>query len=238
MTSDLDVLGRLDSLAGEYGLHEAAQRRLAELLDLLADPSAPTAIHDPRAGVEQHVADSLVALELPELRAAKRIADLGAGAGVPGLVLAIALPDCAIVLVESSSRKCRFLQRAAERLELARVSVACTRIEAWAAGQGSCDVVCARALASLPVLCEYAAPLLVDEGVLVAWKAEVDAEEALAGDAASAVVGLAPVAVRTVHPFPQARHRTLYVYRKVAPTPARFPRRPGIATKRPISATS
>lgn len=238
MTSRLDVLGRLESLAADYGLPEAARRRLANLLDLLEEPSAPTAIHDPRVGVEQHVADSLVALELGELRAAKLIADLGAGAGVPGLVLAIALPDSAVVLVESSSRKCQFLRRAAERLDLPGVSVACTRIEAWSEGHGRCDVVCARALASLPVLCEYAAPLLVDAGTLVAWKAEVDQAEARAGDDAAAVVGLAQVAVRTVHPFPDARHRTLHVYRKVAPTPARFPRRPGIATKRPLSAKS
>jgi 16S rRNA (guanine527-N7)-methyltransferase len=84
------------------------------------------------------------------------------------------------------------------------------------------------------VLCEYAAPLLADGGALVAWKGEVPPEEAAAGAAAAEIVGLAPVEVRNVHPYPRAERRTLHVFRKVVPTPDRFPRRAGMAVKRPL----
>jgi len=96
----------------------------------------------------------------------------------------------------------------------------------------------ARALAALPVLCEYAAPLLVDGGSLVAWKGTVSAEEAADGHAAAEQLGLQPAPPHVVTPFPGAREHTLHVFRKTSPTPTRFPRRPGIATKRPLSAPS
>jgi 16S rRNA (guanine527-N7)-methyltransferase len=62
----------------------------------------------------------------------------------------------------------------------------------------------------------------------------VGGEEAVAGAAAAAIVGLEPVEVRAVEPYPEAERRTLHVFRKVAPTPDRFPRRPGMAVKRPL----
>ena len=117
---------------------------------------------------------------------------------------------------------------------LENVDVVHARAEEWADGIGGQDVVCARALAALPVLCEYAAPLLADGGVLVAWKGAVPPDEASAGERAAALLGLEPVEVRAVDPYPAAQRRTLHVYRKVAPTPERFPRRPGMAVKRPL----
>jgi 16S rRNA (guanine527-N7)-methyltransferase len=119
---------------------------------------------------------------------------------------------------------------------LEHVEVVWARAEEWREGIGACDVVCARALAALPVLCEYAAPLLRDGGVLVAWKGAIDATEAADGAAAAAHLGMAPEAVVPVVPFPGSERRTLHVVRKVAPTPPRFPRRAGMATKRPLSA--
>ena len=73
------------------------------------------------------------------------------------------------------------------------------------------------------MLCEYAAPLLAEGGVLVAWKGAVTAEEAAAGAAAAALLGLEPVEVRAVEPYAGAERRTLHVFRKIAPTPERFP---------------
>ena len=76
------------------------------LLELVAgDPEAPTTVTERDGILRDHLADSLVALELPEVRAATAIADLGAGAGFPGLPLAIALPDARVSLVESNGRK-------------------------------------------------------------------------------------------------------------------------------------
>ena len=216
---------------------DGAFEPLREVLALQArDPTASTAVRDPDAAVAGHVADSLVALEVPCMREAHRIADLGSGAGWPGLALAAALPSVRVALVESQSRHARYLERAVEVAGLANADVVTARAEEWQQGIGANDVVTARALASLPVLAEYAAPLLREGGCLVAWKGTVDAQEAADGAAAARALGLEPLEVRPVQPFPSARERALHVFRKIAPTPGRFPRRPGMATKRPLRA--
>jgi 16S rRNA (guanine527-N7)-methyltransferase len=238
MTLPATVTDRLAALAATFALPAAALPPLESLLALGAtDPAASTTVRDPAEAVDRHVADSLVALHLPQVRAARRIADLGSGAGWPGLALAAALPGADIALVESAARHCRYLKRAVEVAGLRNVTVVHARAEAWQEGVGVHDLVTARALAALPVLCEYAAPLLAAGGSLVAWKGAVSAREAADGEAAAAQLGLERTKVQAVAPFPGARDHTLHVFRKVAPTPPRFPRRPGIATKRPLSAT-
>lgn len=218
-----------------FGAPESAVAPLARILALQeTDPTAPTAIRDPEEAIELHVADSLVALELPAVSAATRIADLGAGAGWPGLALAAALPDAQVALVESAIRHCRYLERASEGLD--NVTVVNARAEEWTEGMGANDLVTARALAALPVLLEYAAPLLDLGGHLVAWKSTVEDDEFRDGAAAAEILGLEPAGVVPVRPFRAARDRTLYVFRKIAPTPDRYPRRPGMATKRPLKA--
>jgi 16S rRNA (guanine527-N7)-methyltransferase len=227
----------LVSLTERYGLPAAAASRLSSLLDILADDShAPTTVRSPEQAVDTHVADSLVALELPDVRAASAIADLGAGAGFPGLPLAVALPVAEAVLVESVARKCAFIRAAADAAGLTNVAVIADRAESWTAGLGTRDLVTARALAPLAVLAEYAAPLLREGGVLVAWKGRRDAEEELDAAVAAEQLGLAVEEIRAVRPYATAEHRHLHVLRKVAPTPDRFPRRPGMARKRPLGA--
>lgn len=226
----------LDSLLRRYGLSEDASEPLGVLLDLLAQPEAPTSVHERRRAIDVHIADSLAGLEVAELQSSDRIADLGAGAGLPGLVLASVLPDASVVLVEAARRKCEFLRSAITAMGLENAAVVCARAEEWSDGTGQCDVVCARALAALPVLCEYAAPLLRQAGVLVAWKGSVAESEAADAQAAAAHLGLATEPVCPVVPFPGSERRALHVFRKIAPTPQRYPRRAGIATKRPLSA--
>jgi 16S rRNA (guanine527-N7)-methyltransferase len=226
----------LDALLERYGAAADAREPLARLLDLLAAPEAPTSVHEPREAVRVHIADSLAGLEVPEVREAGVIADLGAGAGPPGLVLAAVLPHARVVLVESAGRKCEFLRSAVEAMGLDNVEVVWSRAEEWRDGLGQCDVVCARALAALPVVSEYAAPLLREGGVLVAWKGAVDDQEAADAAAAAEHLGMAVEPVRAVVPFPGSERRTLHVLRKIAPTPPGFPRRAGMATKRPLTA--
>lgn len=226
-------------LAERYGLPPSATHQLDALLAALdADPHAPTTVRSPAEAVDVHLADSLVALELDDVRGAARIADLGAGAGFPGLPLAAALPAAEVALVESVARKCAFIQAAAVAATLTNADVVADRAESWSAGIGSRDLVTARALASLAVLAEYAAPLLREGGVLVAWKGRRDEQEERDAAAAAEQLGLAVEEIRPVHPYPGADHRHLHVLRKVAPTPERFPRRPGMARKRPLTAKS
>ena len=226
---------RLDELAARYALPPRSSARLARLLDLVAaEPASITTVRDPRRGADVHVADSLVALDLSIVRGAARLADLGAGAGFPGLALAVALPATEVVLVESVQRKAAFMRSAASALALANVSVAAVRAESWAPGLGACDIVTARALAPLGVLLEYAAPLLRLGGALVAWKAVPSGDELRNAAAAAAILGMGEPVAHAVSPYPEAGERSLYVSSKVMDTPAGYPRREGMARKRPV----
>lgn len=170
------------------------------------------------------------------MRQAARIADIGAGAGFPGLALAAALPDTNVDLIESTARKCEVIARLATTAQIPNATAVPARAEEWAGSDGAqaYDVVTARALASLPVLAEYAAPLLKLGGSLVAWKGARDLDEEKAAAAAVEILGLEPQPPLPVRPFKGSRERNLYLYTKTTATPARFPRRPGMATKRPL----
>jgi 16S rRNA (guanine527-N7)-methyltransferase len=196
----------------------------------------------PAEALDVHVADSLSGLAVSDLSRARRIADVGAGAGFPGLALAIALPRARVDLIESAGRKTAVIGRLAQAAELPNARPITARAEDWARTPGALggggeayDAVVARAVAALSVLVEYAAPLLREGGVLVAWKGARSGEEEVAGSAAAAAVGLAPDEVRRVEPFEGAHDRHLHVYRKIAPTPPEFPRRAGMARKRPLA---
>jgi 16S rRNA (guanine527-N7)-methyltransferase len=201
---------------------------------LTGDPYAPTTVRDPATAIRDHLADSLVALELPAVREATRVADLGAGAGLPGLPVAIALPVAIVHLVESNGRKCAFVRQAAEACGLSNVRVVHARAEEWTEGLGQCDLVTARALAPLAVVAEYAAPLLAVGGALVAWRGRRDPEDESAAVRAADELGLEVRAPLAVTPYPGALHRHLHVLVKTGHTPARFPRRAGMARKRPL----
>ncbi len=225
----------LAELVATYGLPLNAEAQLRALLAALTeDPHAPTTIHDPPAAVRDHLADSLVALELPAVSGATQIADLGSGAGLPGLPLAIALPAATVTLVESSRRKCEFLQRARDAAMATNAAVVHARAEEWTAGREACDLVTARALAPLAVVAEYAAPLLTLGGVLVVWRGRRDAADEASAARAAAELGLEARPPHPVTPYAGALHRHLHVFVKSSPTPGRFPRRPGMARKRPL----
>ena len=230
---------RLTALMSQYALPDQARTQLEALLDVLAeDDTAPTTVRDPTHAVDVHIADSLTGLEVEALENAQTIADLGAGAGFPGLVLAAALPQAHVALVESANRKCAFLERAAAATGIHNAHVVHARAEEWREGLAKNDAITVRAVAPLNVLCEYAAPLLEDGGVLVAYKGKRDETEETDANAAAHVLGLELTEIRPAKPFDGADHRHLYVYSKVRPTPDRFPRRAGMASKRPLSTTT
>ena len=206
------------------------------VLALLAQERASvSSVTDPERAWKVHVADSLSGLEVPELASAERIADIGSGAGFPGLVLAAALPKAQVDLIESVGRKCDFISRAIEAAALANARVLNARSEELAAGDGreSYDAVTARAVGRLSTLAELASPLLREDGALVAWKGRRDPDEEAELDHAAAELAMQPLRVLHVGPYAGSRHRHLHVMRKSGPTPSNLPRRPGMAKKRP-----
>jgi 16S rRNA (guanine527-N7)-methyltransferase len=216
-------------------IDDAARAKLETVLELLAQERASvSSVVDERAW-KVHVADSLTGLEVAELREAKRIADIGAGAGFPGLVLAVALPTAQVDLIESVGRKCEFMRRAAGSAGIANISVLNTRSEKLAAGEGreAYDAVSARAVGRLSTLAELASPLLKPNGILLAWKGRRDEDEESQLENAAEALAVRPEAILDVGDRAGSEHRHLHVVRKSGPTPENLPRNPGIAKKRP-----
>jgi 16S rRNA (guanine527-N7)-methyltransferase len=204
-------------------------------LELLAQERASvSSVVDERAW-KVHVVDSLTGLQVPELQAAGRIADIGAGAGFPGLVLAVALAEIQVDLIESVGRKCAFMTRAIEAAGISNATVLNTRSEDWAAagGREAYEVVTARAVGRLSTLAELASPLLKPNGVLVAWKGRREEDEEAQLGRASEALAMRPEQILDVGAEAGSKHRHLHVIRKIGPTPADLPRRAGIAKKRP-----
>jgi 16S rRNA (guanine527-N7)-methyltransferase len=225
----------LHELVDRFALPPAAGERLQTLTALLAeDPAAATAVREPDEIVRDHLADALVALELEPVDVAASLADIGSGAGIPGLPLAIARPAAVVSLVEANRRKCAFLERAVALCHLANVSVVNDRAETWRSGLDRFEVVTARALAPLAVVVEYAAPLLIVGGHLVAWRGKRDPEAEAAAAAAAERLAMTSLDPFEVRPYRDARWRHLHMFEKRGPTPQGFPRRPGIARKRPL----
>jgi 16S rRNA (guanine527-N7)-methyltransferase len=232
----------LEALGARYGLPAAAVGQFERLLEALAkEPDPHTTVSEPEAAAEVHVADSLSGLEVEGVRRARRIADVGAGAGFPGLALAVALPDVKVDLIESAGRKTAVATRLIQAADVTNARAVAARAEEWAGlppalggGREAYEAVTARAVAPLAVLVEYAAPLLRLGGVFVAWKGGRDAAEEAGGARAAERLRMAVKEVEQVVPFEGAEHRHLHVYENVGPTPDGFPRRAGMARKRPL----
>lgn len=208
------------------------------MLELLAaDPAAATAVREPVRAVNVHIADSLCALEVDVVRRARTIVDVGSGVGFPGLPLAICLPSASVDLLEGRRRKLAFAQSAIEELGLENVRLVPERAETWAAEAGRCayEVVLCRAVDTLATVIEYASPLLLKGGLLVAWKGRRDSVEERSGNAAAKALGMEAAGILTVAPFTGSKDRHLYLYEKIGPTPPSVPRRPGMARKRPLA---
>jgi len=190
---------------------------LERWLDALTETPGLTSVSRGEAR-RVHVDESLRAVDVvPAYEGA--IVDVGSGGGAPGIPLAVALPEREVTLLESNRRKCAFLERWAR--ELPNVQVVCGRAEEQPVDNWG--VALAKALASPPVAAEWCLPLVVQGGAAVLFvgpSAEADrvarAAEQLAAELAESPPGL-------------------LVLRKLGPTPEGFPRRPGVARKRPLA---
>jgi 16S rRNA (guanine527-N7)-methyltransferase len=217
-------------------LDPGARRKLEAVLDLLAvERSSLSSVTDPARAWVAHVDDSLTGLRTGALAEGARIADIGAGAGFPGIPLAVALPAARVDLIESVGRKCEFMERAIAAAGIGNARVLRARSEEIAAGPGreAYDAVTARAVGRLSTLAELASPLLHEGGALVAWKGRRDPDEEAQLLRAAAALAMQPEEVLEVGFHAGSRHRHLHVVRKSGPTPAGLPRRPGMAKKRP-----
>ena len=230
--------------AARLGIQIAPEQlaRLARYVDLLLDRNQQlnlTRIVDPAEVERRHLLDSLTCalpvLDALTAGAAWRALDVGSGGGLPGLPLAIVFPHLQMTLLESAGKKAEFLRDVVAALELEQVTVVSARAEDAARNpdvRDSCDLVVARALAPLDVALELCLPFVKPGGVLVLPRGADLADQLAAGEGAAAELSarLRPPVPLDDPELPPGRW--LVVAEKLGPTPARFPRRPGMAAKR------
>ena len=203
--------------------------RLAEEGDLLG----LTSLRDRERILHELVLDSLAGAEwIPE---GAHVLDVGSGGGCPGIPLAIARPDCQFVLVEANGRKAGFLERTVQTLGLSHVKVVAQRSEDLAHRpeyRARYDIVVAKAVAAVPALVELCLPFLKVKAQLIAYKGpSLEQELAVSGHALHELKGK----VTRTHPYTNGeRQMILCEITKLAPTPKRYPRRPGIPAKQPL----
>ncbi|MGH2621350.1 MAG: 16S rRNA (guanine(527)-N(7))-methyltransferase RsmG, partial [Anaerolineales bacterium] len=196
-----------------------------------------TAITEPHEIEVKHFLDSLSCLLALKPRAGDKLVDVGSGAGFPGIPLKIACPQIRVVLLESIGKKAEFCRHIVQLLGLRGVEVIQARAEQLGRDpehRGRYDWAVARAVARLPVLLEYLLPLLRVGGVAIAQKGEGGPAEAERAQPALQVLGGELQQVVPVELPGASEIRYLIVVNKIGETPAKYPRRPGIATKRPL----
>jgi 16S rRNA (guanine527-N7)-methyltransferase len=223
------------------GLSVEAKTILAAYADLLSRYERANVIgtRDLEEILRRHILDSLSCLLFAPLREARKVGDIGSGGGLPGIPLAVALPETEITLIESTGKKATFLRYAVEELGLANVRVVNARIEESAREdnhRGRYEVCTARALARLSVVAEYSLPLLRRGGNVVAMKGRVDADEWAEGERALEILGGRVSEEIQVHYLPNVEQgeRRLVLLEKSEETPSVYPRRTGTPARNPL----
>lgn len=235
-----------ESAASVANLDPEALERFSKFADLLAAQNeVMNLVADARREVVEirHFLDSLSLLpvirdQLPE---AGTLIDVGTGAGFPGLPIAIARPEWKVTLLDSLGKRCVFLEETAAALKLENVTVVHARAEEAARGElrSSFDAVVSRAVAKLPVLCEFCLPYLKPGGMFFSMKSR-HAEEELVQSRAALQKLNAECAGRYDYSLPsfpgeeQGMELTVFLFRKTGTTPDRFPRAYGTIKKKPL----
>lgn len=226
----------------EYATEHMAEGflRLTSYLSEVGSHMNLTAITEESAVVWLHLIDSLhVARVLSETElSGQRLADVGSGGGFPALPVALAMGELSVTAIDSTEKKCRYIADCAARMGLSNVGVLTCRAEEYGAagkeGRESFSAVTARAVARLSVLAELCLPLVEVGGVFVAMKGEAADAEAREAEAAVRLLGAREEKRVSYTLGDYADGRTVIVYRKVSPTPEKYPRGYGKISKSPL----
>ena len=194
-----------------------------------------TAITEPEEILEKHFLDSLTTLLACKPKDGSKVLDVGTGAGFPGVPIKIVRPDLQVTLLDGSNKRLNFLGELCSEL-----GVECRRVHKRAEEAGldkamreNYDIVIARAVAQLRVLCEYCLPLVKMKGYFIAMKGPGANEELFEARNALDILGGDKVDIKQVQ-LPNAGERNLIVVRKLRFTPKGYPRHGGTITKHPL----
>jgi 16S rRNA (guanine527-N7)-methyltransferase len=223
------------SMSGTESAENILLKQYADSVLEASQRFALTATRDPDEFWKRHILDALALLELvpEEMRSADlRILDLGSGNGIPGIPVAIRQPNWQVILLDSNSKKCGFLDMFCKQLSIKNVRVVAARAEV--AGhdivhRASYDIVFSRALGKLPVALELASPFLKASGMLIvphgtSWQSEL----------AASTKAMEELHIEFATERTYGDNFTALEFRKTGETPEKYPRSVGIPTKRPL----
>lgn len=195
-----------------------------------------TAITEPEEVAVKHIIDSLLAYD-EKVFPGKLLADVGTGAGFPGIPLKIYCPELKVVLLDSLAKRLKFLDNVIETLGLKDIT--CVHLRAEDAGQNKdhrekYDLVTARAVARLSVLSEYCLPLVKQGGFFIAMKGSKFVEEIAEGRTAVGILGGEIISAEEVKLPGLDDGRAIIRIRKIKKTPVKYPRKAGVPEKQPL----
>lgn len=214
----------LDSYLERYGIEDIREKLDTFYEELIEwnEKFNLTSITDRDAVYEKHFIDSLFAVtRLPE---GAKVCDIGSGAGLPVIPLALARPDCEFTSVDSLNKRVGFMDHIIEELEIDNCSAYHDRAEDWAKEhREEYDVCTARAVAPLNILAEYCMPLVKVGGIMLAYKGADGAKELKTAAKALTLLGAGNVNTLSTT-LPCGDRRMIIIVQKVKPTPASYPR--------------
>ncbi|EHQ92370.1 16S rRNA (guanine(527)-N(7))-methyltransferase RsmG [Desulfosporosinus youngiae] len=218
-------------------LSELQVTQLCQFGDLLLEWNQKlnlTRITDPQDVILKHFIDSMV---LSKFIQGNRFADLGTGAGFPGIPLKILRPELSVVLVDSLKKRLDFLDMVIKKLNLKKVITVHARAEDFGRDshyRGYFDTVSSRAVARLPILLEFALPVLKVNGLFLAAKGLQADQELAESEKALKILGGICEGIEHFNLGENAEHRAVLLIRKEIQTPSQFPRKAGTPNKNPI----
>lgn len=237
----------------EQGLRELGIDPTSSLVDLIKSYHALllewnghtnlTSVIDWNDAIYRHYLDSASLFMIDSLSnqwdsGHAKLLDVGTGAGLPGIILKLLFPKLHVTLLEASSKKCRFLQEVCEKLDLSGLEIVSERAETQGQKLGyreSFDIVVSRAVSKLNVLAEYCLPFCKVGGVMVAMKGRTVNVELIDAKTPISVLGGRIIEILDCSTRMPKLDGRLVVAAKDNNTPDRYPRRPGLPTKRPIA---
>ena len=196
-----------------------------------------TALTAPEDVAVKHIIDSLTAYDAARFDGARTLIDVGTGAGLPGIPLAVYAPHLTVTLLDSLNKRVRFLTEVTAAMGLQNVRCIHARAEEAARTvehRAAYDIVVSRAVARLPVLLEYTLPFVRVGGTLLALKGRAYAEEQKEARRAAEVLGGGRITARPVHLPGLDDVRAILTVTKERQTPAAYPRGGGAPTRRPL----